>query len=167
MFSIVIQNGKGTLRVSFLFCLSFCGEVEGRVLENSPVDCFPAPPLRPQTGDSPHLHHSRPPFESFQVVVFFHEKRSARLGRPFSKQVLAKRCFQFLLLRSLFLLEEDGLDAFNSQDDSQNHQQDAQDGRSHIGNSHSFRAVFLQHRQQALIGKGGQGTTPPFVFSPL
>ena len=24
--------------------------VEGRVLENSPVDCFPAPPLRPQAG---------------------------------------------------------------------------------------------------------------------
>ena len=35
-----------------------------------------------------------------------------------------------ILLRSLFLLEEDGLDALDSQDDSQNHQQDAQDGLS-------------------------------------
>ena len=30
--------------------------LEGRVLENSPVDCFPAPPLRPQTGKSLHPH---------------------------------------------------------------------------------------------------------------
>ena len=32
--------------------------LEGRVLENSPVDCFPAPPLRPQTGKSLHPHQS-------------------------------------------------------------------------------------------------------------
>ena len=30
--------------------------LEGRVLENSPVDCFPAPPLRPQAGKSLHPH---------------------------------------------------------------------------------------------------------------
>ena len=30
--------------------------LEGRVSENSPVDCFPAPPLRPQAGKSLHPH---------------------------------------------------------------------------------------------------------------
>ena len=30
--------------------------LEGHVLENNPVDCFPAPPLRPQAGKSLHPH---------------------------------------------------------------------------------------------------------------
>ena len=49
-------------------CCSFFSDMglEGRVLENSPVDCFPAPPLRPQAGKSLHPHQ-----KACQMTSFF------------------------------------------------------------------------------------------------
>ena len=44
--------------------------LEGRVLENSPVDCFPAPPLRPQAGKSLHPHQSLVSSETRLFLVF-------------------------------------------------------------------------------------------------
>ena len=43
--------------------------LEGRVSENSPVDCFPAPPLRPQAGKSLHPHQKLVERRAF---FFFH-----------------------------------------------------------------------------------------------
>ena len=47
---------KRTVPIWVLFFFAFDIGLEGCVLENSPVDCFPAPPLRPQTGKSLHPH---------------------------------------------------------------------------------------------------------------
>ena len=44
--------------------------LEGRVLENSPVDCFPAPPLRPQAGKSLHPYQSLVSSETRLFLVF-------------------------------------------------------------------------------------------------
>ena len=53
--------------------------VEGRVLENSPVDCFPAPPLRPQPGKSLHPHQ-----KLVERRAFFHKPRApAKTGALF------------------------------------------------------------------------------------
>jgi len=54
--------------------------LEGRVLENSPVDCFPAPPLRPQTGKSLHPHQKLVERRAF---FFFIPKAPAEAGAFF------------------------------------------------------------------------------------
>ncbi len=57
---------KSTARAVLFVLVWICQRrgVEGRVSENSPGDCFPAPPLRPQTGDSPRLHQNEKHRES-------------------------------------------------------------------------------------------------------
>jgi hypothetical protein len=53
--------------VLLFFLLIRMKGIEGRVLKNSPGDCFSAPPLRPQAGKSLHPHQTPP-----NRVVFFY-----------------------------------------------------------------------------------------------
>ena len=51
-------SGICFMQVLFVFVMLSKG-FEGRVLKNSPVDCFSAAPLRPQTGESHTLRQNK------------------------------------------------------------------------------------------------------------